>query len=98
VCVCGGCFEFFLGVVNIYIYSRLPLCLLGIAMFLFLVRFDGRGGELGWWGSSFFFFFFFWLFRSREGCVEMGLGGGGMLWGFEKMGRGEGGGWMLVVL
>jgi len=63
VCVCGGCFEFFLGVVNIYIYSRLPLCLLGIAMFLFLVRFDGRGGELGWWGSSFFFFFFFLLFR-----------------------------------
>jgi len=58
-------------------------------LFLFLVRFDGAARRVGMVGFLFFFFFFFGLFRSREGCVEMGLGGGGMLWGFEKMGPGE---------
>ncbi len=51
------------------------------------------GGVPLFWGG---------LFRSREGCVEMGLGGGGMLLGFEKMGPGgEVARWwgvMLVVL
>ncbi len=56
-------------------------------MFLFLVRFDGAARRVGMVGFV-YFFFFFGLFRSREGYVEMGLGGGGMLLGFEKMGRG----------
>lgn len=62
-------------------------------MFLFLVRSDGRGGELGWWGSC-FFFVFFGSFARERGAWRWGWVEGACCGGFEKMGPGgvKGGG------
>ncbi len=57
-------------------------------LFLFLVRFDGAARRVGMVGFVFFFCFFFALSLARGVRGDgVGLGGGGMLWGFEKMGR-----------